>query len=411
MWSNFLGWKWRWLKDYGGSMNRIGLLIGAVALTLLTGCGSDKKITSTESSSGTSGSSSATAISSSSIAAPSDTKAATLADIPRLTAFPDEVGEKIVYIFGKGGMYSKLFLTSTGGLDLQAVGFFSLDTSGGMTLTQKECLGTQGKRDTLCVAAYLPSHLAFRMKGDTLLGGLDNSHLAAVTKATVTVNPVRVTSYDAVVGSWSTGTTSDGYQYEFYPNYRYVRRSVSGDTVGLETGIYDVQKDYLVALNKDCYSTSGCYVARFFAAVKKSDSLLMTIPGSTTDTLLAGTALDSSLTDAALVGTWIAKVKSGNTITHTMSLEFSADGYVQMLAYDASSGELAYSDVGGFNVLGPWLTLDMNQGANCSGNGTMGLNIGGSISCYGLMIGSAKLVTADSLTFNNSYLPTGWKRQ
>ena len=385
---------------------------------LLLGCSSSSKSTNPTNSS--SGASSSGSKSSSSIAAkPSNMRAATLSDIPRIAQFPSQAGYTVMYVFGASGVYSKLFLTSDGSTALQAAGTYQLDTSGTMTLTNQDCLGTSARRDSLCQAPYLDAKMMFYVKSDTLpadtlLETADNVTMNAIHVGTLVANPVRIAKAADVVGVWSVGNDTNGYTFEFYPDYRYVRHSFSNDSESIETGLFDVQKDQLLTLTDKC--VGSCYTVGFFAAVHASNQLLLTSStGATaTDSLsYVGVVDTTSFTASMLLGTWKGSLLDANkAATHTFQLSFLSTGIVDISAFDASSGSLAYSDDGAYSNIGPWLILDFNQGSvTCTGNGTLGALVNGKMSCYGLIINKAVVTGGDSLSFPNAFIPTQWGLQ
>ena len=82
-----------------------------------------------------------------------------------------------------------------------------------------------------------------------------------------------------------------------------------------------------------------------------------------------------------------------------------------MNAWGVAPPEMAYSDEGVYDVIGPWLVLDFNAGAGCNGNGTLGImNVTGTQPlCYGLILNTADL-QSDTLNFSNEFIPTQWTR-
>jgi len=392
------------------------VLVIAVALAMFS-CSSSSKSTNPATSSSSAGASSGVVSSSSIAAAPTGTRAATLADLPRIAQFPSQAGYSVKYIFGASGIYSKLFLDSLGNVALQAVGSFALDSAGVMTLKNQDCLATQTRRDSLCTNAFLDASMIFYVKkdtvaADTLLETKDNLTLTAIHAGTLTENPVRVSSFADVEGVWTIGNTTNGYTFEFYPDYRYVRSTYAAGVQTIETGKYDVQKDQLLTLENKC--TGSYFAVGFFAAVKNADQLRLTsATATTTDTLAFVSAVDTSFKASSLMGTWTGNLKdANNTVTHTFTLGFQSAGVVNINAYDATSGSTAYTDDGVYSSIGPWLILDFNLGSmTCSGNGTLGAVVNGKTRCYGLIINKAVVTGGDSLVFVNSYIPTQWVKK
>ena len=383
-------------------MRRILGTLGMIATMLFMACSSDKA----SSPSGTSSAASSSgAVSSSSEALPTGAHYATMADIPNKVAFPSEAGYSIAYVFGPSGVYSKLYLDGNGATALRAVGYYSLDTTGRMSLVRKDCVGGVTVRDSLCPGQdTLAYSLQFFLSGDSLMAGSSISTAVKVTAATLVGNSVRVSKASDMVGSWVHGDTAHGYVWEFYSDLRYVRHEQQGDTFTVESGIFDVQNSQLVTVMRHC--SKACYAITALAPVKKDGVLLLTDPVvGTPDTLSPGPALDTSLQVSALSFTWL-----GNAPAHRYELALKGQHLMTLNALDASNGDPAYGDEGVWELIGPWLVLDLNAGKACTGNQTIGVMANGQMRCFGAIIGKASLAS-DTLSFANDFIPKAWTKQ
>ncbi len=380
-------------------------------LSCLVACGGNDKVVSPGDSS-SAGSSSSGAGSSSSFVVPDDgSRAATMADIPTVVQFPDEAGYSVKYVFDdslSSGVYSKLFYKGTT-LAVHAAGTYSLASNGQMTLEKGDCMGQVLDTKILCPEndlTYHPQALGFVVKDDTLMAGPSAEALVAVTAATWVSPPVGLHKGSDVVGAWQKIVMGKTVNYEFYPNMRYVTvTQTSADTI-IETGVFDIQADrLLLSVN---FSNGDYYPASFFSAAKVTGNLLVTSPRTgVTETLIPNGDLPASLDVASLLGLW----EADKGTSHKFQLNFLAEGLLTMNAWGVAPPEMAYSDEGVYDVIGPWLVLDFNAGAGCNGNGTLGImNVTGTQPlCYGLILNTADL-QSDTLNFSNEFIPTQWTR-
>ncbi len=348
--------------------------------------------------------------SSSSIPAPENTRALKYSDLAIQIQLNDADSFDVVLIIGKNGAWSKLFLKS-GEVRLQQIGSFALDTSSGtVDFDLVECAGTVDSYENYCTEEQAPSSMAFRYRNDTLLAGNDFTDLTPATIAVLDVNPVRVQSAAEVVGSY------DGrdFDLQLMENGQYVLTTSETAGLGIEIGIFDVQKDYLFTLTDNCQN-KGCNTAQFYSAIKRNDTLFLTQLGSNTvDTLVKNAAESDAIPLTSLIGTWTAnfvKVGSSST-THQLELVVKSNGETALTAYNSTSEAKDYTDSGIISTAGAWITMDWNKGSACtiaSGSG-FGITEGNSTYCYGIMIGEA-LLEDKTLTIADHPLATVWTRK
>lgn len=342
-------------------------------------------------------------------------RAATMADIPTIVQFPDESGYTVKYVFDDSnstGAYSKLFLKGST-LSVQAVGLYSLNADGVMSLTKEDCLGTTADRDVLCPEndnSFFPSQLLFRVKEDTLKAGKSATSLVAVNSSSwTTTNPVIVRKSSDVVGNWKWTKAEVTTELELYADLKYVKTTIDSGEKSIETGAFDIQADRLITVTDICIGS--CFAANFYSAILKAGQLLLTSPSTAkTDTLLSNGDLPIALKTADLVGEWKSFKTSGNDTSHIFMLGFESNNSMTLKAWDAGSGEEAYADEGTLQIVGSLVVLNMNTGARCTGNSTIGIMNGNTLSCYSYIVSKA-VIDQGEMTFENEYIPSQWTQQ
>lgn len=382
----------------------VGFMIGCSGSTSSGGSKDD------ESSGGGNTSSDAVASSSSSVTIPDGARAATLEDIPRVVQFPDYEKYEVLYVIGESGVFSKLYLDSTGTTKLQIIGSYKLSNDGVMSFTRLNCMIMATNLSSVCEDDDALASQIFVVEDEELKAGHTEADLAVVEAGSLVEKMVVLNKAADAVGEWSIIKGDSSFTLQLYSDLRFVMKTVnSADEEVIAAGNFDIQDGILLGAVE--YWNGSVPSAIMYKAVKKNGQLSLINPVTNkTDTLTAGT-LPTALSTTALQTTWTSeKVNSSGVATHLFEIEFTPTSVVHIRAADASNGDNAYTDEGEYISFGDLLILDMNKGAGCNGNHTIGIINGNTFNCFSQIIGTAE-IEAGALTFENEFIPTEWVKK
>lgn len=382
----------------------VGFMIGCSGSTSSGGSKDD------ESSSGGNTSSDGGTSSSSSVTIPDGARAATLDDIPRVVQFPDYEKYEVLYVIGESGVFSKLYIDSTGTTKLQILGSYKLSSNGEMSFTRLNCIIMATNLTSVCEDADALASQIFVVEEEELKAGHTEAELAVVEAGSLVEKMVVLNKASDAVGEWSIIKGDSTFTLQLYSDLRFVMKTLnSSDEEVIAAGNFDIQDGILLGAVE--YWNGSVPAAIMYKAVKKNGQLSLINPVTNkADTLSAGT-LPTTLSTTALQTTWTSeKVNSSGDATHLFEMEFTASSVVHIRAADASNGDNAYTDEGEYVSFGDLLILDMNKGARCTGNRTIGIINGATFNCFSQIMGAAE-IEAGALTFDNEFIPTEWEKK